>query len=602
MERPDGSLHDEDFDEEAISTGEAEAGACRIPTSARSACLRRRRSSSRCWTIRPTRSTSADPSGASPRGPRRTCRARRGPSPSSTAASLVNWMSPYSTTCTWLPHGIEEVEAAAGEDLGARLLEGAAGGLHVVHHQPEVAAVVGRLAASLGDRDELIAHVDERHPGHAAAQLELEDLAVELERRVEVADLERDVVDPDEPGAVGHGRRCSRDRHRAVAGASPTSPTGASPPGTLGRMRCERGQATIEWVGLVLLASLALGALAAAVPRGRRPLVRRLPVPPDRVRGQAVGLCDGPAPSRARTGARTPRCCAATRPGIVYEPGERSLPVDFRACRSARLRATRPTTATSTPTAPTPAAAPPCSRAWSAATAAPTSSTGSTTPTRTRPSRARTSCGSTARCERVATYPGYHDDDWEGYQVRIDRDGRVGRALDLPRPLAVVQAGGVPRPLGPAHRLDPRVARQPRRPHPARTAAPGRHPAAGGPSAAAGALPRPHPGREPARAHDHGGGPARWCRWRRSTGAATGAGAGGASRPGEARRTTTRRSAFLSQIRPCAAGPAGKLDRHSPSTAKGRPRRWRGRSASSRTSGVRRSSSRCRSRSTTARS
>ena len=31
-------------------------------------------------------------------------------------------------------------------------------------------------------------------------------------------------------------------------------------------MRSERGQATIEWVGLVLLASLALGALAAVVP------------------------------------------------------------------------------------------------------------------------------------------------------------------------------------------------------------------------------------------------------------------------------------------------------------------------------------------------
>ena len=33
-------------------------------------------------------------------------------------------------------------------------------------------------------------------------------------------------------------------------------------------MRCERGQATIEWVGLVLLASLVLGALATAVPAG----------------------------------------------------------------------------------------------------------------------------------------------------------------------------------------------------------------------------------------------------------------------------------------------------------------------------------------------
>lgn len=32
-------------------------------------------------------------------------------------------------------------------------------------------------------------------------------------------------------------------------------------------MRCERGQATVEWVGIVLLISLILGALAAAPPR-----------------------------------------------------------------------------------------------------------------------------------------------------------------------------------------------------------------------------------------------------------------------------------------------------------------------------------------------
>ncbi len=31
-------------------------------------------------------------------------------------------------------------------------------------------------------------------------------------------------------------------------------------------MRCERGQATVEWVGLLLLASLVLGALAVATP------------------------------------------------------------------------------------------------------------------------------------------------------------------------------------------------------------------------------------------------------------------------------------------------------------------------------------------------
>jgi hypothetical protein len=67
-----------------------------------------------------------------------------------------------------------------------------------------VAFVIGRLAASLGDRDELIAQVDERHPGHTTAQADLEDRAVEVERRLEVADLECDVVDPDNPRASGH--------------------------------------------------------------------------------------------------------------------------------------------------------------------------------------------------------------------------------------------------------------------------------------------------------------------------------------------------------------------------------------------------------------
>ncbi len=39
-------------------------------------------------------------------------------------------------------------------------------------------------------------------PWHAAAQLECEQAAVELERGVEVADLEGDVVDPDKARAV----------------------------------------------------------------------------------------------------------------------------------------------------------------------------------------------------------------------------------------------------------------------------------------------------------------------------------------------------------------------------------------------------------------
>jgi hypothetical protein len=52
------------------------------------------------------------------------------------------------------------------------VLDRRAHGRLVVDHEPEVAAVVGRLAAAFGEREELVAHVDERHPARPAAQLE----------------------------------------------------------------------------------------------------------------------------------------------------------------------------------------------------------------------------------------------------------------------------------------------------------------------------------------------------------------------------------------------------------------------------------------------
>jgi hypothetical protein len=57
---------------------------------------------------------------------------------------------------------------------------------------------VPRLIAAGRQGDELIAHVDERHPSTAAAEAEVEDRPVELEGLVDVVDLERDVVHPDE--------------------------------------------------------------------------------------------------------------------------------------------------------------------------------------------------------------------------------------------------------------------------------------------------------------------------------------------------------------------------------------------------------------------
>ena len=101
-------------------------------------------------------------------------------------------------------------------------------------------------------------------------------------------------------------------------------------------MRSERGQATIEWVGLVLLASLVLGALAAAVPviDGRSFggfLSHRIVCA---VKGSA---CKENDRSLARAyGEKDAKLLRRFMPGIVYEPGEAQIPVDFRECRSVK--------------------------------------------------------------------------------------------------------------------------------------------------------------------------------------------------------------------------------------------------------------------------
>ena len=94
---------------------------------------------------------------------------------------------------------IDEIEAAAGEDLDACCFERASRRLLVVDDETEVARAVARLRPALHQRDELIADIDERRVVRATAKLDVEQSAVELERAIDVVDLERDVVDSDEP-------------------------------------------------------------------------------------------------------------------------------------------------------------------------------------------------------------------------------------------------------------------------------------------------------------------------------------------------------------------------------------------------------------------
>lgn len=196
-------------------------------------------------------------------------------------------------------------------------------------------------------------------------------------------------------------------------------------------MHGERGQATIEWVGLVCLVAVALGALTLVVPRvdGRSYggfLSHRLLCA---ARGSPCG--DGLL--RRVYGPSDAELVRRFAPGLAYERGERQLPVDFRHCRAvacarapddpdldahrtdAGRRATMFTRVVRSggrtyiqywlyyPDSNSTVLA--SDRAWRVAS--------------------RVLPGPALFGRPPPRYPGFHPDDWEGHQVRIDRRGRV---------------------------------------------------------------------------------------------------------------------------------------------------------------------------------
>ena len=189
-------------------------------------------------------------------------------------------------------------------------------------------------------------------------------------------------------------------------------------------MRSERGQTTIEWTGLVLVLALGLGALAAFVPsvNGRSFggfLAHRISCA---IRG---GCDDGDAQLARAYGEKEAERVRDLAPDILYEPGEPSIPVDYRECRrracsetpndrdldAHRTKAGRRATvfthvikrgertyiqywlyypdSNSTVLA--------SDRLWN----------------------------TSALLRATGRYPGYHPDDWESYQVRVERNGEA---------------------------------------------------------------------------------------------------------------------------------------------------------------------------------
>lgn len=194
-------------------------------------------------------------------------------------------------------------------------------------------------------------------------------------------------------------------------------------------MHAERGQATVEWIGLVLLASLLLGALATAVPAvDGRSLGGLLA---HRLACAARGGCEDGARALARAyGDRDARLLRRHLPGLVYEPGERQLPVDWRECRDADcaqapdehdLDAHRTDAGLRTTvfTHVVRRGGRRYLQYWLYYPDSNTAFAGSDAVW--RHSALVRAAGGLVTGSR--SYPGYHRDDWEGYAVRLDRDG-----------------------------------------------------------------------------------------------------------------------------------------------------------------------------------
>src|SRR5690349_17798706 len=186
----------------------------------------------------------------------------------------------------------------------------------------------------------------------------------------------------------------------------------------------ERGQASVEWIGLLLLVSLALAmALAFAPVVDGRPLgaaiVRAIVCAVTRdCHAQGAAL-------RGVYGERDAALVRANAPNLVYEPGTLTLPVDYRKCRSHRCsdapddrdldvhRSARGGMQATAFTHVVHRGGKTYLQYW---LYYPDS-----------PSTFMHSHGIIKRFYEPLGIkdPAFHTDDWEGYQVRIDADGRA---------------------------------------------------------------------------------------------------------------------------------------------------------------------------------
>jgi len=196
------------------------------------------------------------------------------------------------------------------------------------------------------------------------------------------------------------------------------------------RRRSECGQASVEWIGLVLLVSLSLAALLAAgvaVPGASlgRAIAGRIlcAVSFEGYCGQVGGLVSA-------YGSEVAGIVREQAPSLAYEDGMRALPVDYRRCRDPACADGPPSGLVTRSAAGRPVVAfvhaLDCRADRAAATkAAGGDCTGSRRGNLYLEYWTYYADSATLRGVPVAGSTGYHHDDWEGAEIRIGADGEV---------------------------------------------------------------------------------------------------------------------------------------------------------------------------------
>jgi hypothetical protein len=197
----------------------------------------------------------------------------------------------------------------------------------------------------------------------------------------------------------------------------------------------ERGQATTEWIALVLLVSLLLaGLLAATAARVLTTDLTRAIAARLVCAARLFDACSEPSELVAAYGPELAAAVEESAPEIAYEAGMSELPVDFRSCRGGRC-----------------GHGPQAGRVWSSDTGEPAVAFVHVVDCRTAEAREAGErrgydcsggrAGSlyvqywlyygdsaTAPWSDLPGRPGFHRDDWESYQVRIGENESEARA------------------------------------------------------------------------------------------------------------------------------------------------------------------------------